>query len=111
VGCQSEVQAQVLILHLLFFFFPRQGFSLCSPGCPGTHSVDQVGLKLTRSACLCLLSLHLLLNLSICVYGCSVCLYVWCHVLTYCLWKAEAGVGFAGTEVTDNLKQLVDAGN
>jgi hypothetical protein len=26
-----------------FFFF---GFSLYSPGCPGTHSVDQAGLKL-----------------------------------------------------------------
>ena len=22
------------------FFFPRDGVSLCSPGCPGTHSVD-----------------------------------------------------------------------
>jgi hypothetical protein len=28
-------------LALPFFFFP-----LCSPGCPGTHSVDQVGLEL-----------------------------------------------------------------
>jgi hypothetical protein len=27
--------------------------SLCSPGCPGTHSVDQAGLEL-RSTCLCL---------------------------------------------------------
>jgi hypothetical protein len=25
-----------------FFFF----FSVCSPGCPGTHSVDQAGLEL-----------------------------------------------------------------
>ena len=34
---------------LVFFFwilFFRDRFSLCSPGCPGTHSVDQVGLKL-----------------------------------------------------------------
>jgi hypothetical protein len=32
---------------LLFFFsfFSRQG-SLCSPGCPRTHSVDQAGLEL-----------------------------------------------------------------
>jgi hypothetical protein len=35
-----------------FFFFFGFGFgfqdrvSLCSPGCPGTHSVDQAGLKL-----------------------------------------------------------------
>jgi hypothetical protein len=26
--------------------FPRDRVSLCSPGCPGTHSVDQAGLKL-----------------------------------------------------------------
>ncbi|GAB1295160.1 Neuropeptide FF receptor 1 [Apodemus speciosus] len=28
--------------------------SLYSPGCPGTHSVDQAGLKLKKSTCLCL---------------------------------------------------------
>lgn len=29
--------------------------SLCnSPGCPGTHSVDQADLELKRSPCLCL---------------------------------------------------------
>ncbi|GAB1298665.1 Protein RFT1 homolog [Apodemus speciosus] len=28
--------------------------SLCSPGCPGTHSVDQAGLELQKSTCLCL---------------------------------------------------------
>jgi hypothetical protein len=35
--------------NTFFFFlaFSRQGFfSLCSPGCPGTHSVDQAGLEL-----------------------------------------------------------------
>jgi hypothetical protein len=32
---------------LLFFFSVFQDrVSLCSPGCPGTHSVDQAGLKL-----------------------------------------------------------------
>ncbi|GAB1295127.1 E3 SUMO-protein ligase RanBP2 [Apodemus speciosus] len=31
-----------------------QEISLCSPGCPGTHSVDQAGLELKRSTCLCL---------------------------------------------------------
>jgi hypothetical protein len=36
-----------LIYYILtsFFFFPRQ-VSLCSSGCPGTHSVDQAGLEL-----------------------------------------------------------------
>jgi len=40
--------------HLLLFGFSRQGFS-CSPGCPGTHSVDQDDLEL-RAAFFCLLS-------------------------------------------------------
>jgi hypothetical protein len=31
-------------LFVLFFF--RDRVSLCSPGCPGTHFVDQVGLEL-----------------------------------------------------------------
>jgi hypothetical protein len=31
------------------FFFPQDRVSLCSPGCPGTHSVDQAGLKLRNS--------------------------------------------------------------
>jgi hypothetical protein len=30
---------------VLFFVF-RDRVSLCSPGCPGTHFVDQAGLKL-----------------------------------------------------------------
>jgi hypothetical protein len=40
-----------LALHLGFiclflFFFFRDRVSLCSPGCPETHSVDQAGLEL-----------------------------------------------------------------
>jgi hypothetical protein len=43
----------------LFCFFFLVFFeilvSLCSPGCPGTHFIDQAGLKLTqKSACLSL---------------------------------------------------------
>jgi hypothetical protein len=35
------------ILFFFFFFgFSRQGFSVYSPGCPGTHLLDQAGLKL-----------------------------------------------------------------
>jgi hypothetical protein len=30
----------------LFVCFFRDRISLCSPGCPGTHSVDQAGLEL-----------------------------------------------------------------
>jgi hypothetical protein len=34
----------LLVLFCLFFFPDR--VSLCSPGCPGTHFVDQAGLEL-----------------------------------------------------------------
>jgi hypothetical protein len=49
------------LLHLPFFFFSfflggwglvlvfRDRVSLCSPGCPGTHFVDQAGLELRNS--------------------------------------------------------------
>ena len=36
-------------VELCFFFvvfISETGFSLCSPGCPGNHSVDQAGLEL-----------------------------------------------------------------
>jgi hypothetical protein len=39
----------------LFLFFFETGFLCCSPGCPGTHSVDQAGLELRNppaSVCL-----------------------------------------------------------
>jgi hypothetical protein len=34
--------------QMIFFFFLvfRDRVSLCSPGCPGTHFVDQAGLEL-----------------------------------------------------------------
>jgi hypothetical protein len=35
-----------LLACLLVFFVFQDRVSLCSPGCPGTHSVDQAGLKL-----------------------------------------------------------------
>jgi hypothetical protein len=33
---------------------PPDRVSLCSPGCPGAHFVDQTGLELRKSDCLCL---------------------------------------------------------
>jgi hypothetical protein len=42
----SVISQQFYVLFLfLFCFFSWQG-SLCNLGCPGTHSVDQTGLKL-----------------------------------------------------------------
>ena len=58
--------------------FLRQGFSLCSPGCPGTHAVDQAGLKL-RDSHLCLPSaLHVYVHMYIHVYMYKeyMCMYV-----------------------------------
>jgi hypothetical protein len=36
----------IIYLFFIFYFVFRDRVSLCSPGCPGTHSVDQAGLKL-----------------------------------------------------------------
>ena len=36
----------VFFFFFFFFFFFRDRVSLCSPGCPGAHFVDQAGLKL-----------------------------------------------------------------
>jgi hypothetical protein len=48
----------VLFCFVLFCFVLRGGVrdrvSLYSPGCPGTHAVDQAGPRTQRSACLCL---------------------------------------------------------
>jgi hypothetical protein len=33
-------------LKFFYFLVFRDRVSLCSPGCPGTHSVDQAGLEL-----------------------------------------------------------------
>jgi hypothetical protein len=50
-------RSHCIIVVILFCFpcFPRQ-VSLYSAGCPGTHSVDQAGLRTHRSTCLCLQS-------------------------------------------------------
>jgi hypothetical protein len=36
----------VVVLFWFWFCFFRNRVSLCSPGCPGTHFVDQAGLEL-----------------------------------------------------------------
>jgi hypothetical protein len=40
------VEIRFLLLLLLVFWFFRDRVSLCSPGCPGSHSTDQAGLEL-----------------------------------------------------------------
>jgi hypothetical protein len=39
----------VIVVWLVWFglvWFFETGFRCCSPGCPGTHAVDQAGLEL-----------------------------------------------------------------
>ena len=40
------VYRPVLYLFLSFFFLFQDRVTLCSPGCPGIHTVDQAGLEL-----------------------------------------------------------------
>jgi hypothetical protein len=42
---QAPNYLQTFFVSFLFLFF-RDRVSLCSPGCPGTHFVDQAGLEL-----------------------------------------------------------------
>jgi hypothetical protein len=50
MGYPSKVMGLTLGSSSFFFFFGflvfRDRVFLCSPGCPGTHSVDQAGLEL-----------------------------------------------------------------
>jgi hypothetical protein len=47
LGCLWTLKCLILIYLWQFFFLVfRDRVSLCSPGCPGTRSVDQAGLEL-----------------------------------------------------------------
>jgi hypothetical protein len=45
-GLTWEVKEQFSRICFFFFLVFRDRVSLCSPGCPGTHSVDLAGLEL-----------------------------------------------------------------
>ena len=55
--------------HSLFvcLFVFRDRVSQCSPGCSGTHSVDQAGLKLKNPPASASLSVPLPLSLRLCL--------------------------------------------
>jgi hypothetical protein len=44
--CRRHHPTKGLCFGFVYFFFFRDRVSLCSPGCPGTHSVNQAGLEL-----------------------------------------------------------------
>ena len=78
-----------LFVSFLFFglfcfvlFFPQDRVFLCSPGCPGTHSVDQAGLKLRNPPA----SVSQVLGLKACTINSllpSFCLFVFDELLHY----------------------------
>jgi hypothetical protein len=45
-GNQTRVLCKSSWCFVLFCFVFQDRVSLCSPGCPGTHFVDQAGLEL-----------------------------------------------------------------
>jgi hypothetical protein len=44
--CRNKFLLKNKVSTVTFSFGFRDRVSLCSPGCPGTHSVDQAGLEL-----------------------------------------------------------------
>jgi hypothetical protein len=50
---QKEKNKYIQKFFFVCFVF-QDKVSLCSSGCPRTHSVEQDGVRLKRSACLCL---------------------------------------------------------
>jgi hypothetical protein len=64
----------VLFCFVLFWGVVRDRVSLCSPACPGTHSVDQAGLELRNLPA----SASLVLGLKVCATmpGSNTCFFI-----------------------------------
>jgi hypothetical protein len=76
---------------LFCFFWCIESVSLCSPGCPGTHFVDQAGLKF-RSL---LASPSPVLGLKACGFVCLfVCFVLFCF-FCFCFFKSQLLCGTA----------------
>jgi hypothetical protein len=87
-------------MFVLFCFVFRDRVSLCSPGCPGTHSVDQTGLELRNPPT----SASQVLGLKACTttawHFIFVCLFV-------CLFKEQKNVSSAGKCKDSEICQLL----
>jgi hypothetical protein len=93
-------------LIYLFFGF-RDRVSLCSPGCPGTHSVDQAFLELRNLPA----SASQVLGLKACATMTGeedyfeACL--WTHL--YLKTRVKRGISWAYSLVVDNLPIMCEA--
>jgi hypothetical protein len=90
----------VFVFVFCFFVFSRQGFSLYSPGCPGTHSVDQAGLELRNPPA----SASRVLGLKVCTTtpGCF-CFYFGNRVFYVPDWPRTSCVAMNGAWTFDPL--------
>jgi hypothetical protein len=94
----------VVVCCLYFVFQDR--VSLCSPGCPRTHSVDQAGLELRNPPA----SASQVLGLKTCATTAQlrfILIYVSMCITHSCryLRKPEEDVGFCGAGVTGAVNQ------
>jgi hypothetical protein len=80
---QWVCKCRYVYMFFLFCFvlFLRQG-SLCSPSCPGTHSVDQVGLKVRNLPASASASASGVLGLK--EYATTARLFLFCFVFFMC---------------------------
>jgi hypothetical protein len=98
---REHLALNFLKIHFIFFFFFlvfRDRVSLCSPGCPGTHFVDQAGLELRNppasasrglglKACTTMPGwIHFIFKLCVCVCTCA------CYIR--CSWMPKRGGQF-----------------
>ena len=106
----SFLYCNYFILFIYFLVF-RDRVSLCSPGCPGTHSIDQAGLELRNlpasasrvlelKACATMPGLAgrfqplTYLFIHVFIYSCMyVCIYLFMYVCMYLFifWFFETG--------------------
>jgi hypothetical protein len=110
-GCCSTCKSYFLQQSCLFFVwlvgcFFQDRVSLCSPGCPETHFVDQAGLGTQKSAYLCLPSAGIK---SVRLHGWLSCLFLWLTLLRRTLPWGEVGWKEAQSEHLTLLRFIAGA--
>jgi hypothetical protein len=92
-----------MLAHKCLFFSPRDRISLCSPGCLGTHSVDQAGRELRNP----LASASRVLGLKACTTTAKpyVSLCMWVHVSQWeHVWVTKQPVGLSSPRLSHGLQ-------